>query len=178
MMPLRHESSSRALAILLLVLVPWSAQGQQSHGHPRKAARHPATITLTIVDENGLAVPGASVTITEPPQPPLHLSTDYAGRLSWTPHAAGTYNVHIARPGFYQFSQQGISTQQKSLRIALTHEHIVRQQVNVEASTPGINPERISNRMTMNVPEIVNIPFPVNRDIRDLLPYTPAVLRP
>jgi hypothetical protein len=176
MLPLRHESRSRALVILLLLLVPWSAQGLPAPGHPRQSAHTPASITLTVVDENGLAVPGASVTIAEPPQPPLHLTSDYDGRVSWSPSTPGTYSVHIAKPGFYQFSQQGLQTRQKSLRIALTHEQIVRQQVHVQASTPGINPERISNRTTMNVPEIVNIPFPVNRDIRDLLPYTPGVV--
>jgi len=53
----------------------------------------------------------------------------------------------------------------------------VQQEVNVSTSAPGIDPQQISDRSSMNVPEIVNVPFPTNNDIRNLLAFTPGVVQ-
>ena len=45
------------------------------------------------------------------------------------------------------------------------------QQVNVAAWVPGIDPEQVSDKFTMAMPEIINIPYPTSRDIRNLLPF-------
>ena len=45
------------------------------------------------------------------------------------------------------------------------------------ATSPGIDPQEISDRSSMNVPEIVNVPFPTNNDIRNLLAFTPGVVQ-
>ena len=39
-----------------------------------------STVTVTVVDENGLPVSGAQVSVSEPGRPVLQLQTDYAGR--------------------------------------------------------------------------------------------------
>ena len=62
------------------------------------------------------------------------------------------------------------------MRVELEHEQIVREQVNVTASTPGIDTQQVSDKNTMNTPEIVNIPYPTSRDIRNLLPFNPGVV--
>jgi hypothetical protein len=59
----------------------------------------------------------------------------------------------------------------------LAYEQIVRQEVSVTASQPGIDPEQTSDKSIMNLPEIVNIPYPTSRDIRNLLPYNPGVVQ-
>ena len=64
-----------------------------------------------------------------------------------------------------------------NVRVVLAHEQIVREQVNVTASTPGIDTEQISDQSAMNTPEIVNIPYPTSRDIRNLLPFNPGVVQ-
>jgi len=64
-----------------------------------------------------------------------------------------------------------------SVKIVLAHEQYVRQEVNVSASSPGIDTSQPSDTLTMNMPEIVNIPYPTSRDIRDLLPFYPGVVQ-
>jgi hypothetical protein len=54
---------------------------------------------------------------------------------------------------------------------------MIVQQVNVSASVPGIDPEQVSDKFTMAVPEIVNIPYRTSRDIRNLLPFYPGVVK-
>lgn len=136
-----------------------------------------AGLAITVVDENGRPVADAQVTIMEPGREATELWTDYAGSCSYTPKQNNPYQIQVAKAGFYEASASGIDTSQRSVKVTLTHEQIVRQQVNVTASTPGIDTEQASNQMTMNTAEIVNIPYQTSRDIRYLLPFYPGVVR-
>ena len=42
------------------------------------------TVTLTVLDEDGLPVSGAQVTLSEPGRRPIQLRTDYAGRCTYS----------------------------------------------------------------------------------------------
>jgi hypothetical protein len=134
-------------------------------------------VALTAADETGVAIAGARVTVLEPGMAPLQLWTDYAGRCSYTLRRQAPYAIRVEKPGFYQAEMSGIEPSQGSVHVVLAHEQIVREQVNVSASTPGIDTEQISDQMAMNTPEIVNIPYPTSRDIRYLLPFTPGVVQ-
>ncbi len=134
-------------------------------------------IVVTVLDETGRAVPDAQVTITEPGQQPAHLRTDYAGNASYKLRQQSSYQIRVEKPGFYRAEQSGIDANQSSVKILLAHEQIVREQVNVTASTPGIDPEQPTDQVTMNTPEIVNIPYETSHDIRNLLPYFPGVVQ-
>jgi hypothetical protein len=158
-----------AIAVVLALSGSQRAQGQ--------AAPVPSLIEVTVTDENGLAVAQAQVTAEQAGAPAVHMVTDYAGRCWWTPRQAGVYSLQVSKPGFYQAAKDDIGTDARTVRVALTHEQIVQQEVNVTASTPGIDPHQVSNRSSMNVPEIVNVPFPTNNDIRNLLPFTPGVVQ-
>jgi hypothetical protein len=63
------------------------------------------------------------------------------------------------------------------VRVVLNHEQMVLQQVSVPASVPGIDTEQTSDRFTMNMPEIINVPYPTSRDIRNLLPFYPGIVQ-
>jgi hypothetical protein len=94
-------------------------------------------------------------------------------------HAAATGAVPIAveKAGFYKADESGVDPNQSSVKVALAHEQIVREQVNVTASAPGIDTQQVGDQSTMNTPEIVNIPYPTSRDIRNLLPFNPGVVQ-
>ncbi len=145
---------------------------------PEASAPPPSanTIVLTVLDQNGVAVSGAQLTVEEPGQPPLHLVSDYAGHSSFVLRQSQPYRVHVERRGFYQSTSNDVDPREKSFRILLTHVELYQQQVNVHASAPGIDTEQVSDQKAMDVPEIVNIPFPTNIDIRNLLPFTPGVV--
>ncbi len=171
---LRPSSGSRALACLLfspsLVLVLCAALAA---GQPQQA---PVRVTLTVVDENGVAVQGAQVTVAEPGQTPANLRTDFAGSCSYTLKQQRPYEIQVEKPGFYANDASGIEPGERIVKLVLAHEQTVRQQVNVTASRPGIDTQKVSDRMTMNTPEIVNIPFEPSNDIRELLRFYPAVV--
>ncbi|HEY6447895.1 MAG TPA: hypothetical protein VIY53_15650 [Acidobacteriaceae bacterium] len=167
------------IAVLLALFLACASQGQTTHARAPAPTPTPpnGTIALTVVDENGLAVPQAQVTVERPGQSSLHLVTDYAGRCFWNAPASGSFGLQVAKPGFYENRQTNIDSSDRTLRVVLTHEQLVQQRVSVTASAPGIDPEQVSDRSTMNVPEIVNVPYPTNNDIRNLLPFTPGVVQ-
>jgi hypothetical protein len=154
--------------LLLLFSCVALASGQAKLSHP--------AVHVMVVDENGKVVPDAQVTISEPGSEPAHLSTDYAGGTTYTLRQEKPYQIFVSKPGFYETDESGIEASQSNVRVVLAHEQIVREQVNVSASAPGIDVEQISNQSTMNTAEIVNIPYPTSRDIRRLLPFNPGVI--
>lgn len=136
-----------------------------------------ASAILTVVDENGLAISDAQVTLSEPGLPPLQLHTDYAGHCTYLLHQGAPYQLQIEKPGFYQALKSQIDADQQNVEVTLTHEQVIHQEVTVVASNVGIDPEQTSDKFTLNTPEIVNVPYPTSRDIRNLLPFNPGVVQ-
>jgi hypothetical protein len=166
---LRFERARRAAAGLLFLSCSALAAAQP-HG-----SRGP--VTLTAADENGIAVPGAEITILEPGLEPVQLWTDYAGHCTFVPLQEAPYQLRAEKPGFYRTEHHGIGVHERDVRVVLAHEQIVREQVNVTASTAGIDTEQASDAMTLGTPQIVNIPYQTSRDIRYLLPFYPGVVQ-
>ena len=134
-------------------------------------------VTLTVVDEDGLPVSGAQVTLSEPGRAPIQLQTDYAGRCVYPLQNYLPYRLQVQKPGFYQALEDQTDASRQTIEVKLAHEQVVRQEVNVVSSTAGIDTEQTSDKSTFNTPEIVNIPYPTSRDIRNLLPFTPGVVQ-
>ncbi len=172
-MPL-SSCGMRAIAGLLLMHCAVVAGGQQTPNRPPDGL--PFSVAVTVVDENRLPVPAAQVTILEPGENALQLWTAYDGHCSFVLRQNAPYQIQSAKPGFYQDLRSGVEPAVNSVRIVLTHEQIVQEQVDVTASVPGIDPEQTSDQITMNTPEIVNIPYEPSRDIRNLLPFNPGVV--
>lgn len=154
------------------------AIGQISSSPRRPPILSPSSnpVALTVVDQNGVLVPEAQVLVAEPGQPQLRMATDYAGRCSWIPRQAQPYTIRIDKRGFYQSTTSAVDPQEKTLRIVLAREELIQQEVSVTASAPGIDTEQLADQKAMDVPEIVNVPYPTNIDIRNLLPFTPGVI--
>jgi hypothetical protein len=165
----RLDCAKRAIPGLLLLFCTVLADGQPP------AVRAP--VTLTVVDENGLAVSGAQVSILEPGLAAVPLWTDYAGHCAYIPCQDAPYRIRVEKPGFYQAVESEVDARLNSVQVALNHEQIVVEQVNVTASVPGIDTAQTSGKSAMNTPEIVNVPYPTSRDIRNLLPFNPGVVQ-
>lgn len=160
------QSSRRALVGLLLGLCTLLASAQQRR-----------SVTFTAVDENGVTIAGARVSVAETGLPPVELWTDYAGQAHFVLRKDAPYTVHVEKPGFYQANETAVDPQLANVRITLAHEQIVKEQVSVSASAPGIDTQQVADRMSMDVPEIVNIPYQTSRDIRYLLPFYPGIVQ-
>jgi hypothetical protein len=165
----RLDYATRVILGLLLLICTAVAGGQSS------AIRAP--VLLTVVDENGLEVVGAEAAILEPGHTETRLWTDFAGHCTYTLHQDAPYQIRAGKAGFYQAVESGIDAQANRVRIVLTHEQIVVEQINVTASVPGIDVEQTSDKSTMNTLEVVNIPYPTSRNIRNLLPFNAGVVR-
>ena len=167
--------------LLLLVCTAVSAPASKLARAPDGAGGQPpavgAPVILTVVDENGLAVSGATVAVLEPGLTGVRLWTDYAGHCTFTLQRDAPYQIRAAKAGFYQAVESAIDARASRVRVVLTHEQIVVEQVNVTASVPGIDTEQTSDTSTMNTPEIVSVPYPTSRDIRNLLPFNPGVVQ-
>ena len=134
-------------------------------------------IELTVIDENGIPVPDAQIIFSQTGLPPVRLATDYAGRCQYSIEGNTPYELDVGKPGFYRTRSPQVDPHQSTVELVLSHQQIVRQEVNVVASTPGIDPEQISDVSNMSTPEIVNIPYEPSRDIRYLLPFNPGVVQ-
>ncbi len=134
-------------------------------------------MTISVVDENGTAVEDARVVVSVPGQAAIELRADFAGRCSFKLISAAPYAIKAEKPGYYQAAETDVDPRLSSVKIVLAHEQIVREQVNVSASTPGIDTTQPSDLLTLNTPEIVNIPYVTSRDIRNLLPFYPGIVQ-
>ena len=164
----RPLASGRILGLFLLcsASIAWD---QTSAFH--------APVVLTVVDENGRPVSEAHVTVSEQGRSAVQLETDYAGRCSYWLHQNAPYQIRVEKPGFYQTLESQADTHLGNIEVALAYEQVVRQEVSVAASPTGIDPEQTSDKSVMNTPEIVNLPYPTSRDIRNLLPFNPGVVQ-
>src|SRR5271155_660477 len=160
-----HGWTSRVFFLCCLVWCAATGIAQQSQ------------IELTVVDENGVAVPGAQVAVAEPGLPPQRLATDYAGRGQYGIPGNAPYEVEVDKQGFYRTLVQQVDPHQQKVELTLAHQQMVRQQVNVVASTTGIDPDQTSDLNSMSTAEIISIPYITSRDIRNLLPFNPGVIQ-
>jgi hypothetical protein len=161
---------------MLFILCAIRAGAQQNAEPSPTTAETAGLVRIAVVDETGQSVAGAEVSVREPGLSPIKLWTDFAGNCEFTPRNRASYQVLASKPGYYQNIQNDVDPRASSIRIALMHEQIVQEQVNVTDSAPGIDVEQTSGEFTMNTPEIVNVPYTTSRDIRNLLPYNPGVV--
>ncbi len=140
----------------------------------------PASIDLhvAVVDENGAAVPSARVMLSPHEGKPFQGETDYAGRREFPSLPPGIYTLHIEKEGFFAVNEVGIKVGDiRSADVTLHHIREFPEQVNVVYSPPAIDPAKTQASESLNSAEIINLPFPVDRDIRYSLPYLPGVLQ-
>src|SRR5437762_5914546 len=62
------------------------------------------TLLITVIDENGVAVPAARVLISSPELPGLRCETDFAGRCRFLNFPAGTYRIHVEKQDYYSLT--------------------------------------------------------------------------
>jgi hypothetical protein len=139
------------------------------------AAHSQTQIVIRVVDENGVAVPDALVSVQQGHGPLLPLRTDYLGRCRFVPSSNERYTIHVEKPGFYVVNADDIDLSDDT-PFVLVHQQQIQQEISVVGSPPTIDPEQSSDASHMETPEIVNIPYPTSRDIRKLLPFNPGVV--
>lgn len=145
------------------------------------AQRAPASpsgkwVALDVISESGQPVANAEVAISEAGYPAVSVWTDYAGRCQYILRQSGPYQLRVAATGYYPVTETDEDPRVLVLHVTLIREQLLQQQVQVTASLKGIDPQEPSDVLTLDAPAIVNIPYPVSRDIRTLLPFVPGIV--
>lgn len=135
-------------------------------------------ITLEVVDENGVAVVGARVSVSSSDgSVSLQCWTGPAGMCALAVPVAGAYNVHIERENYYVSATSNVHFNPTTVsQFTLARQREVREVVNVVESAPAINPEQISAQEQVSGVDIINLPYPTTRDYRTVLNYIPQVI--
>ena len=174
--------------------MPWlmCSDGLQTPtGTVRSAAAqdssHPSTgqpqalnqkLLITVVDDTGVPVPSAQLILTSTENKSVFRGeTDYAGRFEFGGLAPGPYELQVQKEGFYAVtsSEPQVGVTQK-VEIILNHLQELHQVMNVTDSPPAIDPEKTTESQNLSGQDIVNLPYPTTRDIRQALPLIPGVL--
>jgi hypothetical protein len=133
-----------------------------------------AKLQLAVTDENGVAVAGAIAQLEGPAS--LRCETDHSGRCGFRA-PAGAYRLTINKDGFYTLTYNVALPDVSHLDLTLAHVQEIKESVDVVASTPQVDPAQVANTQSLDSQEIVNVPYPTTRDIRQILEFVPGVVR-
>jgi hypothetical protein len=156
-----------------------TAQSSQADARPPAAQeRDPVrTLALIVVDENGVPVSGALVTLgAGSAQPVIRGETDFAGRRVFLNIAPGAYSVRVEKEGFYTATAD-LAHETVSLEIVLSHVQELAETLDVVYSPPPIDLSETAKVDSLTSREIVNVPHSATRDLRNLVAFTPGVVQ-
>jgi len=154
-------------------MTPFGARAQTAPAPPR-----PSRAFVTVVDENSVPVANAQVTLVENTTlRELRDETDTAGRLRVVGIEPGRYRVRVERAGFYPFDSELSIAPGQAVEISIQHHQPVGEVVNVTDVAPSVDPQQTAKRETLLSRDIVNIPYPTTRDVRNVLAYIPGVVQ-
>lgn len=167
---MRRELRCAALVCMVLTALSAQAVAQVLYG----------SIVGTVTDEAGLAVPGATVTVT-------HLETNQAretptndtGTYTFPNVAAGTYRVDITLPGFQAFRAQNIAVRLNSaVRVdAKLAVGSIQESVLVSADAVLLQTESAAVQTQTTSQQLQNLPIN-GRSFQSMLTLTPGVAQP
>jgi hypothetical protein len=169
------------LLVCVALLAPSFAQISKRAPVPVAPAKRGGTsLVVVVIDENDIIVADALVVLTDRISgEPIQIHTDAAGRgrfLNLDPEHS--FTIQAQKGNFYSITEQELHIAgAQTLELTLPHVQELKETVNVTASTQGIDPAQTSDTKSLGTPEIVNIPYPTSRDIRNILPFLPQVVQ-
>ncbi|MBZ5551382.1 MAG: TonB-dependent receptor [Acidobacteriia bacterium] len=133
---------------------------------------------VTVIDENGVPVSAAQLTLTSTEGARIVKGgTDHTGRFEFENLAPGRYQLRVEKEGFYVVtSDEPRVGETQAVEITLNHLQELHEVMNVDYSPPAIDPEKTTSSEGLTGQDIVNLPYPTTRDIRQALPLIPGVL--
>jgi len=133
---------------------------------------------ITAVDENGVAVPSAWISLEAPPQLPIRCQTDHTGRCQFPNLAPGPYQLRVEKEGFYALQQPALEmTRTSNIEVAISHLQEVHETVDVHESPLAIDPAQIAAQETISGLDVIDIVYPGTHDYRNALNFIPGVVQ-
>src|SRR5579864_849031 len=153
-------------ALLLTVAIVCTVAAQTANGP-----------TIVVVDENGVAVPSARVSLESAGQPIAHCETSFSGRCSLPNVVAGLYTLRVQKEGFYALEQAAVQVSPRAtVDVALTRTQEIHEVVDVRESPPAIDPAQVASKESLSGLDIVNMVFPTAHDYRNAVSFIPGVV--
>jgi hypothetical protein len=174
------RSMRTAIVLLTASICAW---GQSASPPSQRPSQSPSSggplqkLTITVIDENGVAVASARVQLQAvSPVAPLRCETDFAGHCNFTNLLTGEYALTVEKQGYYAVNQSGVQVgTAPSLDVTLTHQREAREVINVIESAPAIDPAQVSTKEELSATEIIDIPYPSFHDYRGALFFMPGI---
>src|SRR5262249_15372488 len=167
-------------------LVTRTAAGNSREQSPSTAQGPAASrLLLKVIDENGVAVPSAVVSVEAAQSAPgpglrktLKGESDYAGHVDCGGLEPGTYKVKVEKEGFYAKTiEEALTEDGKAVEIVLDHLQELKEVMDVPYSPPAIDPGKTDSTEHLNSQELINVPYPASRDIKQAFVLMPGVLK-
>jgi len=156
---------ARPLLVSALALLAVLAHGAQS----------PHRVSVTVLDENGVAVASARVTL-QPPSQTLRCETEISGRCELPHVPVGLCQLNIEKEGYYAANSIVEPAAASEIEVTLNHLKEIKETVDVRESPPMIEPSQTQSQERLTGIDVINIPYPSTHDYRNVLNYIPMVL--
>jgi hypothetical protein len=161
------RGARKALSLVLLALCLFRAA----------KAEQASSISVLVRDENKIILRGVRVRLLYDGKPSSSCETDFSGRCDLQAVPSTVYTLEAQKAGFYVLTAPNISTSKEtSLELTLVHQQEVNETVHVTESQNVINPSQTSSTEALTGNQIVEIPYPTTREIKNLLPFIPGVV--
>src|SRR5215510_4492997 len=134
-------------------------------------------VFVMVLDENGVAVAAARVTL-EPPSPakPVRCETEVSGRCLLLSVPEGPCVLRVEKEGYYSATSSIEPARSSEIEVTLTHLKEIRETVDVRESPPLIESSQTQSQERLTGIDVINIPYPSTHDYRNALNYIPMVL--
>jgi len=132
-----------------------------------------------VVDENGVPIPAAQVTLKNASGESFHAETNEAGRFVLKNLPPGDYQAEVRKPGYFLLTGQtlGLHAGANDVTLGLNHEQEVHEQMQVTASPEEIDTQDTAQRSTLTARDVRDIPVPSSHDLQQSLVALPEIVR-
>lgn len=143
-----------------------------------------AELTLEghVEDEDSAPISGATISVRRAEQtsleaPPFQAETDPTGAFHLPLPEPGAYLVSVSKPGFFTLTDKLTDLQESSSELVLTLNHVrnTSQSVDVSSSPSRIDMEQTDSERRLSGPQVFEVPYPSDHDLRNALPLIPGV---
>lgn len=160
------------LLIALLGAASSAAQAQQ--------ASLAGQLQVTALDPNGQPLNAVLLRVEQNGKFIAQDRTTPSGYAFLSRLAPGTYKLVLEKQGFYSATVDKVvitAGQTAPVEVRLQPVREYRTEIEVAAQPSPIDPEQTASAQSITADDISTIPYPTNRDYRNVLPYIPGVIQ-
>src|SRR5215472_8928119 len=132
-----------------------------------------------VLDENGVPVAAAEVSLEDSAGNAHRTETDLAGRFAIHNLSSGDCKAEVRKKGFFVLSGQRVSLHvgNNEVSFVLNHEQEVREKVQVTAPSNQIDTQDTAQRSGLSAQEIRDIPVPSSHVLQQSLVALPEIVQ-